>query len=154
VSRFEGTREAIAQQEGQAMNMSKHETATAVEVGTVLIRTGTPIPENLVIKTEAFMPGWCIVREQQSAALDHAERASGWNLFFMAGEIRAGAYGSNNPTMTAKALRRILRSGDTTNSSYNCMEITGLVRKPSFGLPRTCISAHRRHLQRSGMLQR
>jgi len=80
-------------------------------------------------------------------ALDRKIRASGWNFFFMAAEVRAMFFGALGAKKIQNALKRIL--GKVKQQHFNSLEVTGIVAKRFLGVPYTVVSAHSRHVQQS-----
>jgi hypothetical protein len=60
---------------------------------TILIREGTPLPENLSIESEAFLPGWRVVKNLDRSALARNIEGANWNFFYLAGAMRATVLG-------------------------------------------------------------
>ena len=56
---------------------------------TILIRDDTPVPANLPIESEAFLPGWSAVRNLDGYELGRKIEEAKWYFFYLAGEIGA-----------------------------------------------------------------
>jgi hypothetical protein len=80
-------------------------------------------------------------------ALDRKIRASGWNFFFMATEVKAMIFGALGTNKIQKALKRILEK--VKEQPFNSLEVTAIVEKRFLGLPYAVVSAHSRHVQQS-----
>src|SRR4030095_8126342 len=80
-------------------------------------------------------------------ALDGRIRASGWYLFFMAGEVRAMFLGGLGTKKIQKALTRILTK--VRLQRFNGLEVTRIVAKRFLRVPYGVVSAHSRHAQHS-----
>lgn len=61
---------------------------------TILIREDTPLPANLPIESEAFLPGWRVVKNLDGYGLGRKIEEAKWNFFYLVGEIGAIAPGS------------------------------------------------------------
>src|SRR6202162_4417212 len=60
---------------------------------TVLIREDTQLPTMLSIESEAFLPGWRVVKDLDRQALTREVEGANWHLFYLAGEMRATVFG-------------------------------------------------------------
>jgi hypothetical protein len=61
---------------------------------TILISEDTPLLANLPIESEAFLPGWRVVKNLDRSTLARNIDSANWNFFYLAGEIRATVFGS------------------------------------------------------------
>jgi hypothetical protein len=64
-----------------------------IKAGTILIKEGTLLPEVLRFETEAFLPGWRVVKDLDGYGLGQKTEEVKWYFFYSAGEIRAIAFG-------------------------------------------------------------
>jgi hypothetical protein len=87
------------------------------------------------------------------AALDGARPAfekeiqeAGWTFFFMAGEIKATAFGFDKEKTRRTALKRLL--ANVKSHDCNAIEIARVEDKTFLGMPYVSVSAHARHLQK------
>jgi len=60
---------------------------------TILIREDTPLPANLSIESEAFLPRWRVVKNLDRATLARKIEGANWNFFYLAGAMRATVLG-------------------------------------------------------------
>src|SRR5579872_2841535 len=107
--------------------------AQKIEIGTLLLEEGTPLPASLPIESDPYLQGWRLVKNLSSAVLDRKLRDVGWTFFYMAGELNAMDYGSDLEKTTRKAIGRItakLKAG-----KFNCLEISRVAAKSFLGLP-------------------
>ena len=118
-----------------------------VQVGSILIEDRPGITGTLGIESEPYGGNWSVVRSLNGFDLDRKIRAHGWNVFFVAGEVRTTVFGAVGARTTRKALQRILAR--TSDKSFNCLEVTGIAAKRFVGVPYTSISANWRHIQQS-----
>jgi len=65
-----------------------------VPVGTILIKALQPRMLSLGVESEPYSGTWRLVKVLDSFALDRKVRASGWNFFFMAAEVKAMFFGA------------------------------------------------------------
>ena len=120
---------------------------STVEVGTILMREWTGMPQFIGVETEPLFEGWSMVKVPATSPLDRKIRAAGWNFFFMATEVKAMFFGSLSATKIKSALRRILAKVKLQH--FNGLEVTEIVSRRFLGVPYVTMSAHSRHLQHS-----
>jgi hypothetical protein len=113
---------------------------------TILIREDTPLPANLPIESEAFLPGWRAVRNLDGYELGRKIEAANWNFFFLADEIGAISFGREGLGTLRRAVKRILAKQE--GQKFNSLEITKVVSKRFLGIPFIGVTAHFRHIQR------
>src|SRR6202008_748890 len=94
---------------------------------TVLIREGTPLPTALPIESEAFLPGWRIVKNLDRQALARAVEEASWNFFYLAGEMRAIVLGRERSRTLRRAIKSMLARQE--GQKFNSLEITKIVSK-------------------------
>ena len=112
---------------------------------TILIREDTRLPANLSIESEAFLPGWRVVKNlDRSTPVRNIEGAN-WNFFYLAGEIRATVLGRNRPGTLRRAVKCVLAKQE--GQKFNSLEITKVVSKRFLGIPFMRVTAHSRHMQ-------
>jgi hypothetical protein len=112
---------------------------------TILIREDTPLPANLPIESEAFLPGWGAVRNLDGYELGRKIEEAGWNFFYLAGEIGAMALGREGPGTLRRAVKRILAKQE--GQKFNSLEVTEIISKRFLGIPFMSVTAHSRHIQ-------
>src|SRR5438309_8441719 len=113
--------------------------------GTILIREDTRLPANLSIESEAFLPGWRVVKNLDRQALTREVEGANWNFFYLAGEIRATVLGRNQPRTLRRAVKCVLAKQE--GQKFNSLEITKVVSKRFLGIPFMSVTAHSRHIQ-------
>jgi hypothetical protein len=112
--------------------------------GTILIREDTPLPANLSIESEAFLPGWRVVKNLDRSTLARSIEGANWNFFYLAGEIRATVLGRDRSGTLRRAIKRVLAKQE---KQFNSLEITRVVSKRFLGIPFMKVVAHSRHIQ-------
>ena len=112
---------------------------------TVLIRDGTPLPTTLPIESEAFLPGWRIVKNLDRQALTRAVEGASWTFFYLAGDMRAIVLGRERPGTLRRAVKSILAKQE--GQKFNSLEVTRVVAKRFLGIPFISVVAHSRHIQ-------
>lgn len=101
----------------------------------------------LGLESEPYSGNWNLVKVLDGFALDRKIRASGWNFFFMAAEVKAMFFGAPGAKKIQNALKRIL--GKVKQQHFNSLEVTGIVARRFLGVPYTIVSAHSRHAQQN-----
>jgi hypothetical protein len=119
----------------------------AVQVGTILIEEWPLMPQLLGLESEPYSGTWSLVKVLDGFSFDRKIRASGWNFFFMAAEVKAMFFGALGAKKIEHALKRIL--GKVKQQHFNGLEVTKIVAKRFLGVPYTVVSAHSRHFQQS-----
>ena len=112
---------------------------------TILIREATPLPANLSVESEAFLPGWRVVKNPDRATLARNIEGANWNFFYLVGEIRATVLGRDRPGALCRAVKRVLAKQE--GWKFNSLEITKAVSKRFLGIPFMSVTAHSRHIQ-------
>ena len=118
-----------------------------VQVGAILIEGWPLMTQVLGLESEPYSGNWSLVKVLDGSALDRKIRASGWNLFFMAAEVKTTIFGALGAKKIENALNRILEK--VKQQHFNGLEVTEIVAKRFLGVPYTIVSAHSRHVQQS-----
>ena len=84
--------------------LGRNEMLSPLKIGTVLLQSGTFIPDSICVQKEIFCPGWQSITNVNGDDLDRRIRGKGWNFFFLCGEggptlRRAAASTSNRTTV-------------------------------------------------------
>lgn len=119
-----------------------------IEKGTILIRGDALLPRSMKIESDPYVNDWRRASEG-GVALDRQVIAAKWNFFYLAGEIKANAFGSEEGAMR-RAVSSIL--GGLTLGPYNCLEITNTKISRVLGLFFVSVTAHTRHIQEGNQL--
>lgn len=115
------------------------------ETGMILIRDGAILPPNLAVESEAFLPGWRVVKHFDGYSLNHKIKQANWNFVRLAGEYKARVVGRAYSGTLRKAVTRIL--AELRGRKFNSLEVNVVVLKRFVGLAFLSISANRRHIQ-------
>ncbi len=101
----------------------------------------------LGLESEPCSGEWSLLKVLDGFALDRKIHAAGWNLFFMAAEVKVMFFGSLGAVKIQKALERILEK--VKRQEFNGLEVTQIVARRFLGMPYVIVSAHSRHMQQS-----
>src|SRR5260370_3788453 len=107
---------------------------------TVFIREGTPLPKTLSMESEAFLPGWRIVKNLDRQALTREIEAANWNFFYLAGEIRATVFGRERPGALRRAVLCVLAKQE--GQMFNSLHPPRILSKRFLGIPLITVPAH------------
>ena len=118
--------------------------AQEVQVGTILI---SGWPQVFELENEPYSGRWNVVKGPDGFGVDRKIRAAGWNLFFIASEMKAMFLGAAGTKKINRAVNRIL--GEVNEQHFNGLEVTRIVSKRFLGLPYVSVSAHPRHVQQN-----
>lgn len=97
------------------------------------------------LETEPCLEKWSLIKTLDGISLDRKIREAGWNLFFMAAEIKVMFFGVPGTAKIQNALQRILAK--VKPQHFNGLEITGIAASHFLGVPYVTVSAHSRHMQ-------
>jgi hypothetical protein len=112
---------------------------------TIFIRENTLLPAGLAVESEAFLPGWRVVKNLDGYGLGQKIEKAKWYFFYLAGEIRARALGREGPGTLRKAVKHLLANRE--GQKFNSLEITSVASKRFLGIPLMSVTAHFRHIQ-------
>ena len=115
--------------------------------GTILIENGTILPDSLLLNREPYSMNWTCASHLDGHGLEGQLRRIGWTLFYMAGDIKANAFGFDEEKRVNAAVSRVAKRVRAQNC--NCLEITQMATKSFLGIPYVSVVAHSRHIQDS-----
>ena len=118
-----------------------------IQVGSILIEESPRMTQVLGLESEPYSGTWRLVKVLRGFTLDRKIRASGWNFFFMATEVKTMIFGALGTDKIQKAVKRILDK--VKGQHFNSLEVTGIVEKRFLGMRYAVVSAHSRHVQQS-----
>src|SRR5947208_8535896 len=117
--------------------------------GTVLIRENALLPAGLVIDSEAFLPGWRVVKNLDAPTMARNIEGAHWNFFYLAGATRATILGRDHLGTLRRAAKRLLAKQEP---QFNSLEMR-VVSKRFLGIPSTRTAANSRHrLEGTGLV--
>ena len=118
-----------------------------IEIGTLLVKEGTQMPESVQLEGVPYLKGWELVNNLSSAGMDRKLCDANWSFFYIAGEVSGLAFGSDSEETTRRAIKKIIAS--MKSDKFNCLEISRVAAKSFLRLPYVTIAAHQRHIQES-----
>ena len=113
---------------------------------TIFIKEDMPLPANLPIESEAFLPGWRVVKNLDRSTLARNIEGANWNFFYLAGEMRATVFGREGFGALRRAVKCVLAKQE--GQKFNSLEIAKIVSKRFLGIPFMGVTAHSRHIQK------
>ena len=116
-----------------------------IKTGTILIKEGTLLPEFLRFESEAFLPGWRVVKDLDGYGLGQKIEEAKWYFFYLVDEFRAIALGREDLGTLRRAAKQILAKQE--GQKFNSLEITKVASKRFLGIPFMSVTAHFRHIQ-------
>ena len=111
------------------------------------MQKGTILPPAIRPGSEPYPYAWVSVRGSLDPHdLEKEFAALGWTFFYMAGKVKATAFGFDRRKSMDKALARLIAGA--IRQRCNCLEIDEVATSSFFGVPRVSVSAHTRHIQK------
>lgn len=123
-----------------------------IGTGTLLLKDDALLPGSLQLESEPNSKGWKFLKNLDGYGLDRKVREAGWNFFFMADEIEAGAFGFNVEDATHQATKRLL--AHLGSEKFNCLQVAQVAVKRFLGISHVIVSGHPRHIQEANILFR
>ena len=116
--------------------------------GTILVRENTLLPAGLAIESEAFLPGWRVIKNLDGSALARSIEGANWNFFYLAGETRATVLGRDRLGTLRRAVKRVLAKQE---KQFNSLEMR-VLSKRFIGIPYMSVAANSRHIKQGSCL--
>jgi hypothetical protein len=115
------------------------------ESNMILIREGALLPPDFALESEAFLPGWRVVKNFDGYTLNRKISQANWNFVRLIGEHKVRVVGRVYAGTLRKGISQILNG--LRGKKFNSLEITVVGLKRFVGLAFVSISANRRHIQ-------
>lgn len=125
------------------------ESGFAVQAGSILVDLNAGPPKSLLLGNQSLPSGWGLI-EDPSCVTGKEMTDAGWNLFFLAGEIKATVFGMNRSDAVRAALNRLIRK--VKSEKCNSFEVARVSESSFLGISRVSIYGHLRHLQKGRLL--
>src|SRR4051794_35495080 len=97
--------------------------------GSILLASGTVIPNVVGMTTKSYSPGWKVVTNMTRQTLDTAITSAGWSFLFLVAAIQSRRFGFDEDNTETRAVKGLLVSIDARQ--LNCLEIES-VKRSSF----------------------
>ncbi len=118
--------------------------SNTIQAGTMLVQQSALL-HSLGTQGEIYSDQWCSLGAHESAGLDRKLRDAGWNLFFMADELRTLVPPWGGEKTLRAGVKRLLAR--TSARQFNCMQLSNILRERFLGIPFVSVVAHARHVQ-------
>lgn len=126
-----------------------------VKMGTILIREGTLLPTGVPVKSDAFLPGWRLVKNLQENSLKQEFHEAGCTFFSLADQIGATVFGLDEQKMLRTAVEQILAKRASAEFSFvEIMRVDWETSKRFLGVRSVTIAAQLRDIPESASLFR
>jgi hypothetical protein len=120
-----------------------------IQSGTMLVQQSA-LRHALGAEGENYSDQWCSLGMVESAELDRKLRVAGWNLFFMADELRTVVPAWGGEKTVRAGVKRLLAR--TRAQQFNSMQLSNVLRKRFLGIPFVSVVAHARHIQQGSKI--
>jgi hypothetical protein len=124
----------------------------AIQAGSILIESGTLIPDSRLLQGPRCSSGWISVGKPDKSRLEASIGQAGWTFFYLAGEIKATVFGFDEQQTVRKAVKRLITN--VKAQRLNCLEITRVALSSFLGVPYATVAGHARHIQEGLVLSR
>jgi len=114
----------------------------------ILIKEDVPLPSTVSMESEAFLPGWRIVKNLDRQALTREVVGANLKLSYLAGEIRATVFWRKGLSSLRRAGKCVLARQEEQHFKFNSLEFTKVVSKRFLGIPVTSVTVRSRCIQR------
>ena len=114
----------------------------------MLIKEDTPLLSTITMESEAFLPGWRIVKNLDRQALTREVVEANLKVSYLAGEIRATVFWRKGLRALRRAAECVLARQEEQHFKFNSLEFTKVISKRFLGIPVMSVTAHSRCIQR------
>lgn len=114
----------------------------------ILIKEDTPLPSAVSMESEAFLPGWRMVKSLDRQALTREVVGANLKFSYSWGEIRTTVFWHKDLRALRRAAKCVLARQEEQNFKFNSLEFTKVVSKRFLGIPVMSVTAHSRCIQR------
>lgn len=121
-----------------------------IKIGSLIVQNDIPLPKRMVLQSTEYCKGWRQIKGASASTLDRALRAAGWNRFYIAGAMRTLELGNGGDACVRRGISRLAARAKASN--FNCLQVNGIDRKSSFGVPFVSFSANACHIQEGSAL--
>lgn len=116
----------------------------------MLLEKSAHLPKYVRLGSDEAESGWAwVANNLDRRQLEKTLATEGWTFFYMAGTIKATAFGFDREQMIHTALKRLIAK--VRLQKCNCLEIDEVAATSLFGMPYVSVFGHSRHIKK-GML--
>ena len=115
--------------------------------GMILIREGALLPPDFALESEAFLPGWRVVKNFDGYTLNRKMSQANWNFVRLTGVHKTRVVGRAYAETLRRGIARILDG--LRGKKFNSLEITSIRSRWFLGIPFVSVMANFRHIQQS-----
>jgi len=127
--------------------ISPQDSNQTISLGAVLVEKSAHLPEPFRLEGDAAASGWArLANNLDGRQLEQELAAEGWTFFYLAGRIRATAFGFGREKLVRTALKRLIAK--VKLETCNCLEIDEVAAKSFLGMPYVSLSGHSRHIKK------
>ena len=114
---------------------------------TLLVAPDTALPARWTLDGDAVASGWFRVCSTfTDRELDRELGAARWTLLFMAGAIRAKAFGWSMPRTVTACVTRLI--AEARRQGCNCVQVDSVTMHSFLGIPYVLLVGHSRNIQK------
>jgi len=122
----------------------------SIRSGSILIKEGTPLPGDLVIQSDAYVPGWRLVKNLGALGLDGKIHEVGWTSIYVEGETNVTVFGFDVQKTVRKAVEQILANPKSAHcDSMEIKRLTSMASERFLGVTYLTVAAQFRYFQKS-----
>jgi len=137
----------FSQSRGATRKIARVQTPDINRTRVILIKEDTPLPLTVSMQSEAFLPGWRIVRNLDRQALTREVVGANLKVSYLAGEIRATVFWGKGLRALRRAAECIVARQEEQHFKFNSLEFTKVVSKRFLGIPVMSVTARSRCIQ-------
>jgi hypothetical protein len=121
-----------------------------IRTGSILIKDGTPLPGGLVVRSDAYVPGWRLVRNLGAFGFDGKIHEVGWTTSYTEDETNVTVFGFDARKTVCKALEQILANPKSAKcNSLEIKQVTSVASARFLGVTYLTVRAQFRYFLKS-----
>ncbi len=119
--------------------------AANCQSGTILVRENPALQACLGVESEAFLPGWRMVKGLDESGFARKIDEAKWNLFYLTGEVRVVTLGFAGRRALRRLVKRVLVKLE--GHKFNSLKVSRIVSRRFLGIPLVSVVTYSRHIQ-------
>jgi hypothetical protein len=121
-----------------------------VRPGSILIKEGTSLTGDRLVRSDAYVPGWRLVRNLNALGLDERIHEAGWTCSDAEDEINVTVYGLDLRKTVRKAVEQILANPQSAKCNFLAItRVASVASKRFLGVTYLTVAAHFRDFRKS-----